>query len=54
MYRIECDNKTLHDARDEEYMLISPKVSLELNKTGNLDFSILPSHTEVAFENSSV
>lgn len=47
MYRIECDNKTLHDARDEEYMLISPKVSLELNKTGNLDFSILPSHPEI-------
>lgn len=47
MYRIECDGKTLHDIRDEDYMLLSPKVSLELNKTGNLDFGILPSHPEI-------
>lgn len=47
MYRIECDGKTLHDMRDEKYMLLSPKVSLELNKTGNLDFGILPTHPEI-------
>lgn len=47
MYRIECDDKTLHDIRDENYTLLSPKVSLELNKTGNLDFGILPSHPEI-------
>lgn len=47
MYRIKCDNGILHDIRDEEYTLLSPKVSLELNKTGNLDFRILPSHPEI-------
>ncbi len=47
MYRMECDGKTLHDMRDEKYMLLSPKVSLELNKTGNLDFGILPTHPEI-------
>ena len=30
--------------RDEDYMLLGPKVALELNKTGNFDFSILPRH----------
>ena len=35
MYRVLCDGKTLHDVRDEEYQLLSPKISLELNKTGN-------------------
>lgn len=44
MYRVLCDNKVLHDIRDEEYMLLEPKISLELNKTGNFDFSILPRH----------
>ena len=44
MYRVLCDGKTLHDVRDEEYMLLGPKVALELNKTGNFDFSILPRH----------
>lgn len=44
MYRIYCDDKTLHDVRDEEYQLISPKISLELNKTGSFEFGILPSH----------
>lgn len=47
MYRIKCDGKTLHDTRDEEYMLLSPKITLELNKTGNLDFGILPTHPEI-------
>lgn len=44
MYRVLCDGKVLHDVRDEEYMLLEPKISLELNKTGNFDFSILPRH----------
>lgn len=44
MYRVLCDNKVLHDVRDEDYMLLEPKISLELNKTGNFDFSILPRH----------
>lgn len=48
MYRVICDDNTLHDIRDEEYMLISPKISLELNKTGNLDFGILPCHPKIS------
>lgn len=47
MYKIKSDDKTLHDIRDEEYMLLTPKISLELNKTGNLDFGILPTHPEI-------
>ena len=44
MYRIYCDDKVLHDVRDEDYQLLFPKITLELNKTGSFDFSILPSH----------
>ncbi len=44
MYRVYCNGKTIHDVRDEEFRLLSPKLALELNKTGNLDFGILPSH----------
>lgn len=44
MYRIYCDNKTIHDIRDEEYQVISPKLSLELNKTGTFEFGMLLSH----------
>lgn len=47
MYRIYCDDKVLHDVRDEEYQLIAPKISLELNKTGSFEFGILPSHPHV-------
>ena len=47
MYRVLCDGKTLHDVRDEEYQLLSPKISLELNKTGNFDFEILDTHPNV-------
>lgn len=47
MYRVMCDGKTLHDVRDEEYQLLSPKISLELNKTGNFDYGILDTHPNV-------
>lgn len=47
MYKIESDGRTLHDVRDEKYALLSPKITLELNKTGNLDFGILPTHPEI-------
>ena len=44
MYRVICDGKVIHDIRDEDYQIFSPKISLELNKTGNFDFEILPTH----------
>lgn len=47
MYKILCDGKTLHDVRDPDYQVITPKISLELNKTGNLDFGMLQTHPHV-------
>lgn len=47
MYKILCDGKTLHDVRDPDYQVLSPKISLELNKTGNLDFGMLQTHPRV-------
>lgn len=47
MYRIYCDGEPLHDVRDSEYQVISPKLTLELNKTGSLEFSIPPTHPKV-------
>mgnify|MGYP000603440667 CR=1 FL=1 len=38
MYKILCDGKTLHNVRDPDYQVLTPKISLELNKTGNLEF----------------
>lgn len=47
MYQVFCDGKVLHDMRDENYMLLSPKITQELNKTGNFDFGILSAHPEI-------
>ncbi len=44
MYRVLCDGKILHDIRDPSYVLVSPKLTLELNKTGSFTFTILPTH----------
>lgn len=44
MYRVYCDGKVLHDIRDPSYTLRSPKLTLELNKTGSFSFEILPTH----------
>lgn len=47
MYRVLCDGKVLHDIRDQSYQVLTPKISLELNKTGNLDFGLLSTHPHV-------
>lgn len=47
MYKILCDGKTLHDVRDPDYQVLTPKISLELNKTGNLDFGMMQTHPHV-------
>ena len=47
MYRVLCDGKVLHDIRDPGYQVLSPKISVELNKTGNLDFGMLSTHPHV-------
>ena len=47
MYKILCDGKTLHNVRDPDYQVLTPKISLELNKTGNLDFGMMQTHPYV-------
>ncbi|MCQ2569865.1 MAG: phage tail protein, partial [Limosilactobacillus sp.] len=43
-YRILCDGYPLLDTRLNDYNLISPKCTIELNKTGSLVFDIYPTH----------
>lgn len=43
-YRIYADGFLLHDDRLEEYRIMSPKLELEVNKTGSFQFSIYPDH----------
>ena len=45
MYRAFIDGRKLYDPENGFY-LESPKVSLELNKTGTFDFTIRPDHPE--------
>lgn len=44
MYRVMCDNVPLYDLRDEELVLIDPKVTLELNSPGSFTCKIPPTH----------
>lgn len=44
MYKVLCDGLVLYDPRVDELKIISPKVTLEVNKTGGFDFSIYPTH----------
>lgn len=44
MYQVYCDGYLLHDPRMQEYQLVSPVLSLELNKTGSFTFAQYPDH----------
>ena len=44
MYTVYCDDFLLYDPRMEELTILSPSLSLELNKTGSFSFSIYPDH----------
>lgn len=44
MYTVYCDDFFLYDPRMEELTILSPSLSLELNKTGSFSFSIYPDH----------
>lgn len=44
MYQIYCDGQLLHDPRLQDYQLLSPSLSLELNKTGSFTFTQYPNH----------
>lgn len=44
MYQIFCDNNLLYDPRDEKNPILSGKVSLAVNATGELTFTLPPMH----------
>lgn len=44
MYQVYCDGQLLHDPRLQDYQLLSPSLSLELNKTGSFAFTQYPNH----------
>ena len=44
MYQVYCDGQLLHDPRLQDYQLISPAISLELNRTGSFTFTQYPDH----------
>lgn len=43
-YQIMCDGYPLLDMRDEELIVVSPKVKLEANKVGSASFTIYDKH----------
>ena len=44
MYRVYCDGHLLHDSNLEVYTLISPKLEIEVNKSGAFTFQIALGH----------
>ena len=44
MYRVLCDGLPIYDLRDEELVLLDPKVTLEVNTAGSFDFKLPPGH----------
>lgn len=44
MYQIFCDNSLLYDPRDEDIPILSGKITLTVNATGELTFTLPPMH----------
>lgn len=44
MYQVKCDDYILMDPRDEDLVLLDPRIKLEVNTVGEGSFTILPSH----------
>lgn len=44
MYKLNCDGYPLLDLRDEELILVNPKVNLEVNTVGEGSFTIYKNH----------
>lgn len=44
MYKVYSDDYLLYDPEYESLKIFSPKINLELNKTGSFDFLIYPEH----------
>lgn len=45
-YYVYCDDTPIYDVRDEELVLIDPKISLEVNKAGSFTFKMPPNHPQ--------
>ncbi|MDK8278254.1 phage tail protein [Peptostreptococcus anaerobius] len=45
MYKVYCDGALIYDPGDDELTLLNPKVDIEVNKAGSMDFTILPGHS---------
>lgn len=43
-YRVLCDGYVIHDSNLEQFTLISPKLDIEVNKSGEFNFQILNNH----------
>lgn len=46
MYRVLCDGLPIYDLRDEELVLLDPKVTLEVNTAGSFEFKLPPGHPQ--------
>lgn len=46
MYRVLCDGLPIYDLRDENLVLIDPKLDLEVNKAGAFSFKMPPQHPQ--------
>ena len=46
MYRVLCDELPIYDLRDEDLVLIDPKLDLEVNKAGSFSFKMPPRHPQ--------
>lgn len=46
MYRVLCDGLPIYDLRDEELVLLDPKVTLEVNTAGSFEFKMPPKHPQ--------
>lgn len=46
MYRVLCDGLPIYDLRDENLVLIDPKLDLEVNKAGSFSFKMAPQHPQ--------
>lgn len=44
MYRVLCNGLPIYDLRDENLVLIDPKLDLEVNKAGSFSFKMPPQH----------
>ena len=44
MYQVFCDSFLLYNDQLEGYQIFNPKVELELNKTGQFEFTIYNDH----------